>query len=76
VAANTAAMAPPSSWANTAARSEPAASITATTSSICSSSVGAVSTGSDNPDPRRSNMINRENDAIRLKYRATTGSSQ
>ena len=33
-------------------------------------------TGSDRPVPRRSNMISRENDARRSKYRATDGSSQ
>ncbi len=67
VAANSAAIAPPSSIAYTAARSEPAASITATTSSICSSSVGARPSGSDSPVPRRSNMISRLNEASRSK---------
>jgi hypothetical protein len=67
VAANSAAIAPPSSQANTAAVREPTASITATTSSICSSSVGAPGTGSDSPVPRRSNMIRRENEANRWK---------
>jgi hypothetical protein len=76
VAANSAAIAPPSSNANTAARSEPAALMTATTSSICSSSVGARGTGSDRPDPRRSKMMSRENDASRSKYPAIAGSSQ
>ena len=46
----------PSEIPHSAARSEPAASITARTSSIRCSSVGASATGSDSPDPRRSNV--------------------
>ena len=61
MAANIAAIGPPSSVPVIAARSEPAASITASTSSICSSSVGAPDSGSDSPDPRRSNVITRAN---------------
>ena len=42
----------PSEIPTRAARSEPAASITARTSSMRCSRVGASATGSDNPDPR------------------------
>ena len=59
VAANTAAMGPPSSVAAMAASFDPAASSTASTSSICSSSVGAPWSGSERPEPRRSNVITR-----------------
>ena len=59
VAANSAAIGPPSSVATIAASFDPAASITASTSSICSSSVGAPSSGSERPEPRRSKVITR-----------------
>jgi hypothetical protein len=54
----------PSDKPKSAARREPAASITARTSSMRVSSVGAPSTGSDIPVPRLSNLISRENEAI------------
>ena len=59
-----------------AARSEPAASRTAWTSSICSSSEAGVSRRSDIPEPRRSKMISREKVASRAKNAATVGWSQ
>ena len=70
-------MLPPSEWPKSVARSDPTASITARTSSIRSSSVGrwVRSTGSDNPVPRLSKVIKRENDANRRKKRANDGSS-
>ena len=61
--------------ATTAARSEPTASITATTSSICSSSVGAPEIRSDRPAPRLSKVINLENEVNRLSMRAAMGHS-
>ena len=74
LAANSAAIGPPSSDPTTAARSEPAAFITASTSSICSSSVGAPSIGSDSPEPRRSNTITLPNEAIRSNAALIVGS--
>lgn len=73
VAAKSNAIGPPSDEPNSAARSEPAASITARTSSIRSSRVAASVTRSDKPVPRLSNKINRENDASRRKNRANGG---
>ena len=75
VAANSIAIGPPSSIATTLARSEPAASITARTSSICSSSVGGLVDGSDIPLPRRSNTIRRPISARRAKKRTVVGTS-
>ena len=66
---------PESLTPNRLVRSRSAPRMTACTSSICCSSVGALSTGSDSPVPRRSNITNRANDAIRCRYRAVTGSS-
>ena len=57
----------PSERPKSAARCEPTASMTARTSSIRVSSVGAPLTGSDMPVPRLSNLISRENDAISTK---------
>lgn len=75
VAANVIASGPPSSEATTAVRFEPTASITAITSSICSSSVGAPSTGSERPEPRRSKLISRENEQSRSMNAAILGSA-
>ena len=61
---------------STAARSDPTASMTAPMSSIRSSIDGGPATGSDIPVPRLSKMINRENDASRVRKRASVGSSQ
>src|SRR3954447_2619510 len=52
-------MGTPSEIPMSTARSKPAASITARTSSMRSSSVGASATGSESPYPRRSNAITR-----------------
>ena len=68
-------MGPPSSVPQIAARSDPAASMTASTSSICSSSVGAPKSGSDSPDPRRSNVITRANWVRRFPNRSSVGSA-
>ena len=72
VAAKSALMFPPSEKPNTAARSDSAASITARTSSIRSSSVGSEdsATGSDSPVPRLSNRISLEKLARRRKNRS------
>ena len=59
-----AAIGPPSESPTSAARSEPAASITARTSSIRSSRVGP-GIGSESPVPRLSKRISRENEASR-----------
>lgn len=69
---------PPSEKPKTAARSDSAASITARTSSIRSSSVGKLDsgTGSERPVPRLSNRIRREKRARRRKNRSWVGSSQ
>jgi hypothetical protein len=61
VAANSRLIAAPSESPKNAARREPTASITARTSSIRVSSVGAPVTGSDIPVPRLSKRIRREN---------------
>ena len=66
---------PPSEMPKIAARAEPTASITAPMSSIRSSIDGGLATGSDIPVPRLSNTINRENDASRVRNRASRGSS-
>ena len=66
----------PSDMPSSAARLEPAASITARTSSIRSSSVAARSTGSERPTPRRSKRITRANEpSLRVKC-AKAGFSQ
>ena len=74
LAAKVMASGPPSSEATSAVRWEPTASITARMSSICSSSVGAPSTGSESPDPRRSNVIRRANEHSRSMNAAMFGS--
>ena len=66
---------PPSETPNRAARSDPAASMTARTSSMRSSRVGASVTGSDSPVPRLSKTIRRENELSRSKKRANGGAS-
>ena len=76
VAANSAAIGPPSSVPTKAAFSDPAASITASTSSIWSSSVGAPKSGSDSPEPRRSNVITRAKPVSRAITRSSEGSDQ
>jgi hypothetical protein len=58
-----------------AARSEPAASMTASTSSICSSRVGAPKKGSDSPEPRRSKVMTRANSCSRCPKRSSVGSA-
>ena len=70
-------MRPPSDEPNNAARSEPAASITARTASMRCSSVGSRSsgTGSDIPVPGLSKRMSREKDASRRRSRACVGSS-
>ena len=68
VAAKRMLIGPPSEAPRSAARSEPTASMTARTSSIRVSSVGAPLTRSDIPWLRLSKRIRRENDAsCRLK---------
>jgi hypothetical protein len=62
--------------ATSAACSEPAASMTARTSSIRVSSVGAPTTWSDMPVPRLSKWIGRENDASCSKKARAFGTSQ
>ncbi len=59
VAANSAHIGPPSDEPTSAARSEPTACITACTSSMRSSSMGASVTRSERPVPRLSNNITR-----------------
>ena len=68
----------PSETPKRAARSDPAASHTAWTSSIRVSSVGRADSGtrSESPVPRLSNRISREKLASRSKKRAIVGSSQ
>jgi hypothetical protein len=66
----------PSEIPISAARSEPAASITARTSSIRSSIEGAVATGSDSPEPRRSKASTRANDPSASSDRANGSYSQ
>jgi hypothetical protein len=75
VAANSIASGPPSSDPIRATRSDPAASITASTSSIWSSSVGGVTIGSDRPAPLRSNEITREKAHMRVRNALIEGSS-
>ena len=77
VAANRRHMFPPSEWPKSAVRSEPAASRTARTSSIRSSSVGNLSFGtrSESPVPRLSNRIRREKEASLPRNPAIPGSS-
>ena len=67
---------PPSETPISTACSEPAASITARTSSILVSSVGTSATRSETPVPRLSNQISRENDASSLNQSANAGCLQ
>ena len=76
VAANSSDIGTPSDEPKITARSEPAAAITARTSSIRSSRIGAPTTGSDSPLPRLSNMMSRANDAIRSMMWTAVGISQ
>jgi len=66
---------PPSDNPKSAARSEPAASITARTSSMRSSNEAGAATGSDRPVPRLSNRISRENEVSFSRKRAIRGSA-
>ncbi len=50
--------------------------MTASTSSIWSSSVGAPNKGSERPEPRRSNVITRANCVSRCITRSSDGSDQ
>ena len=74
-AANSTLIGAPSDTPKKAARSDPAASITARTSSTRCSSVGTDFTGSDSPVPRLSKRISRANEAILSKKRANSGDS-
>src|SRR6266403_623186 len=76
VAAKSTHIGPPSEMPNSVARSDPAASITARTSSMRCSSEGKSTRRSESPVPRRSSMMSRENDASRVRKRAYEGSSQ
>jgi hypothetical protein len=69
---------PPSEMPSSAARREPAASITARTSSMRCSSVGRLfsSTRSESPVPRLSNTMSREKRARRCRKFAKEGSVQ
>ncbi len=69
-------IAAPSDIPKSVARSDPAASITARTSSILSSSVGTDETGSDSPEPRRSKYMTRANEPSRRNTRAAGSCSQ
>ena len=60
---------------NSATRSSPTSSSTASRSSICCSSVGGVTTGSDSPVPRRSNITTWAKLLIRSKLARVAGSS-
>ena len=73
VAANRAHIGPPSAPPKSAARSEPAASITAPMSSMSSSNEPSVRIRSESPVPRRSNTMSRENDAILSKNVGVSG---
>ena len=78
VAANDPDIAPPPIVPKCTARSDPAASITARTSSIRSARVGSSSgaTRSDRPVPRLSKRISRESSASRRRKRASGWTSQ
>ena len=67
VAANMAPMAPPSAQPTNAARSDPAASMTAPTSSARCSRVTIPDTRSESPVPRLSKMITRPRLATRSR---------
>ena len=75
VAANSIAMDAARAPPNTIASSEPAASITAPTSSRWSSSTGGSGPRSDSPTPRMSKRISRENLARRFRKCAQSGCS-
>ena len=64
---------PPSDCPIKAAHSEPAASITARTSSMRVSRLGTPLTRSDMPVPRLSKRISRQNEARLRKYAAMAG---
>jgi hypothetical protein len=70
VAAKRRLIGPPSERPRRAARSEPAASITARTSSIRVSRLAMPATRSDAPVPRLSKTISRANDAMRSRKAA------
>ena len=73
VAANRAHIGPPSAPPKSAARSEPAASITAPMSSMSSSNEPSVRSPIRESGSRRSNTMSRENDAILSKNSAYPG---
>jgi hypothetical protein len=75
VAAKSAVIRAPSPPPESIAHSDPAASITARTSSILASIVGTSRARSDIPMPRLSKIMTREKSAIRVKYRASNGCS-
>src|SRR6267143_1262413 len=75
VAAKSADITPPSEMPSSAALFDPAASITARTSSMRCSRLGRGCTRSDIPQPRLSNRIRRENEARRCRNAAIAGSS-
>ena len=72
-AAKTTLIGTPSESPNSAARCDPAASITARMSSERSSRVAIFLTRSERPVPRLSNTITRLNDAIRSRNAANRG---
>jgi hypothetical protein len=78
MAANRSASEPPSENPSRTARSDPAASITARTSSIRAASGGgsSIGTGSDSPVPRLSNRISLLIEASRRRNPARRGSCQ
>src|SRR5262249_38744930 len=67
---------PPSEPPKRAARSEPAVSMTARTSSIRTSRLGISVTRSDSPVPRLSNRMSREKEESPVRKRANAASSQ
>jgi hypothetical protein len=76
VAAKTALIIPPESMPRSAARSDPAASMTARTSSIGTSSVSSSRRGSEIPVPRLSNWITLANSASARRNSARAGIDQ
>ena len=76
VAAKRMLIGPPSETPIKAARSEPAASMTARTSSMRVSNVGMPLTRSDMPVPRLSKRMSRQNDESRRLKAAIPGTSQ
>ena len=69
-------MPPPSDTPQSAARSDPTASMTARTSSMRCSSVGMALTRSESPVPRLSKRMSRANEAMRSICGPMNGISQ